>query len=258
MTWSVLSPDGTLTLEAGLDADGRLGYRVLRNGNEVVARSRLGVLRTDTSFDAGLVLVTATDEVVLRDRYTLVHGKQLEHDVAAGARTLELVNRDGARLDLDLRAYDEGVAFRYRFPDDGSGRARTVTQRADRGHAGRPGPDVGPTHPGAHDLRARLREPLRGRGADRVGVERPGVGPAGGVRVRRHLAAGERVGPGHLLRLAPRLPARRADVHLRAPARGRGRTAPAPPRPRAPCRGPCRGVSSWSRRTPAAWPHPTS
>src|SRR5947207_153602 len=104
MTWSVLSPDGTLTLEAGLDADGRLGYRVLRNGNEVVARSQLGVLRTDTSFDAGLVLVTASDDVVLRDRYTLVHGKQLEHDVAAGTRTLELVNRDGARLELDLRA----------------------------------------------------------------------------------------------------------------------------------------------------------
>ena len=94
--------------------------------------------------------------------------------------------------------------------------------RADRGHAGRPGPDVGSTHPGAHGLRARLREPLRGRGADRVGVEWPGVGPAGGVRVRRHLAAGERVGRGHLLRLAPRLPPRRADVHLRAPARGRG------------------------------------
>src|SRR4051794_33844137 len=106
MTWSVLSPDGTLTLEAGLDADGRLGYRVLRHGGEVVARSPLGVVRTDTSFDGGLVLVTATDEVMLRDRYTLVHGKQLEHDVAAGARTLELVNPDGARLDLDLRAYD--------------------------------------------------------------------------------------------------------------------------------------------------------
>jgi alpha-glucosidase len=127
MTWSVLSPDGTLALEAGLDADGRLGYRVLRDGDEVVGRSPLGVVRTDTAFDAGLVLVTAGDEVMLRDRYTLAHGKQLEHDVAAGARTLELVNPDGARLELDLRAYDEGAAFRYRFPDDGSGGPRTVT-----------------------------------------------------------------------------------------------------------------------------------
>jgi hypothetical protein len=119
MTWSVLSPDGSLTLEAGLDGEGRLGYRVLRDGDEVVARSPLGVVRADTTFDTGLVLVTAGDEVVLRDRYTLVHGKQLAHDVAAGVRTLELANPAGARLELDLRAYDEGVAFRYRFPDDG-------------------------------------------------------------------------------------------------------------------------------------------
>ena len=127
MTWSVLSPDGTLLLEAGLDGDGRLGYRVLRDGNEVVARSPLGVVRTDTTFDAGLVLVTAADEVMIRDRYTLMHGKQLAHDVAAGERTLELVNPGGASLELDLRAYDEGIAFRYRFPDDGSGAPRTVT-----------------------------------------------------------------------------------------------------------------------------------
>ena len=130
MTWTVLSPDGTLTLEVALDGDGRLGYRVLRRGVEVVTRSPLGVVRTDTTFDAGLVLVTAEDEVVVRDRYTLVHGKQLQHDVAAGTRTLEFVNPDAARLELDLRAYDEGIAFRYRFPGaaDGSGGERTVVR----------------------------------------------------------------------------------------------------------------------------------
>jgi alpha-glucosidase len=128
MTWTVLSPDGTLTLEVAPDDDGRLGYRVLRRGAEVVARSPLGVVRSDTTFDRGLVLVTAEDEVVVRDRYTLVHGKQLAHDVAAGTRTLTFVNPDAARLELELRAYDEGVAFRYRFPDDGSGGERTVTR----------------------------------------------------------------------------------------------------------------------------------
>ena len=43
MTWPVLSPDGTLLLEAGLDGDGRLRHRVLRHGDEVVAWSPLGV-----------------------------------------------------------------------------------------------------------------------------------------------------------------------------------------------------------------------
>src|SRR3954452_20149993 len=112
MTWTVLSPDGTLTPEGALDHAGRAGYRVLRDGSEVVARSPLGVVRSDTTFDAGLVLVTAGDEVVVRDRYTLVHGRQCEHDVAAGSRGLTFVNPDAVRLELELRAYDEGVALR--------------------------------------------------------------------------------------------------------------------------------------------------
>jgi hypothetical protein len=128
VTWTVLSPDGTLTLEVAQDGDGRLGYRVLRDGVEVVARSALGVVRTDTTFDAGLVLVAATDEVVVRDRYTLAHGRRLEHDVAAAERTLAFANPDAAQIELDLRAYDEGVALRYRFPLGGAGGERTVVR----------------------------------------------------------------------------------------------------------------------------------
>ncbi len=132
MPWTVLSPDGTLALEVALDGDGRAGYRVLRDGAEVVARSPLGVVRTDTAFDRGLVLVTAGDEVVVTDRYTLVHGRRLVHDVAAGSRTVTFANPDGAVMDLELRAYDEGVGLRYRFPGpsdpEGAGAERTVVR----------------------------------------------------------------------------------------------------------------------------------
>ncbi|HYJ76268.1 MAG TPA: glycoside hydrolase family 97 N-terminal domain-containing protein, partial [Kineosporiaceae bacterium] len=125
MNWSVSSPGGGVTLEVTLDGDGRLTYRVLRGDAEVVTPSRLGVVRADVSFDAGLALAEDGGTRRIRDVYTLRHGKRLAHDVAAEARTLLFRTPDGEALALDLRAYDEGVAFRYRFPDPSDG-PRTV------------------------------------------------------------------------------------------------------------------------------------
>jgi len=124
VNWSVSSPDGSVSLEVTLDGDGRPGYRVLRGGTEVVAASRLGVLRSDAAFDAGLELTVDRGMQRIQDRYTLRHGKRVQHDVEAHARTVALRTPEGLALELDLRAYDDGVAFRYRFPAaDGS---RTV------------------------------------------------------------------------------------------------------------------------------------
>ena len=132
MTWSVHAPTGGPALQVALDDAGRLTYRVLLGDTEVVAPSRLGLVRLDTGLDtgldtrvgtglevvdAGLEVVAAGAPEVLEERYTLRHGKQLEHSVRATARTLEVRHPGGVRLALDLRAYDDGVAFRYRFPD---------------------------------------------------------------------------------------------------------------------------------------------
>jgi alpha-glucosidase len=119
VTWSVPSPDGGLELEVVLDDAGRLTYRILRNDAEAVASSQLGVVRLDTTFDDRLEVVDEDAPGTVEDRYTVRHGKQLTHDVRAGARTVLVRNPDGARLAVDLRAYDDGVAFRYRFPDGG-------------------------------------------------------------------------------------------------------------------------------------------
>jgi hypothetical protein len=124
--WSLPSPDGGVTLGVTLHDGGRLTYRVLRGTAEVVAPSRLGIVRTDAAVDAGLELVGDGGTQQVEDRYTLRHGKRLAHDVTAHARTLRFRTPEGVTLALDLRAYDEGVAFRYRFPDDGAGRALTV------------------------------------------------------------------------------------------------------------------------------------
>jgi alpha-glucosidase len=117
VTWLLRSPSGRVAVDVRLDDTGRLSYRVLRGDADVVAPSRLGVARLDTTFDDGLDLVDAGAVEVIDERYTLRHGKRLEQHARANARTLLLRNPDGAPLAVDLRAYDDGAAFRYRFPD---------------------------------------------------------------------------------------------------------------------------------------------
>ena len=83
----------------------------------VLAESPLGVERSDQLFVDGLTFARATDAVVVDETYdTPVR----QADGPRGARPrahAQLHERAGKRLDVVLRAHDDGVAFRYRFPE---------------------------------------------------------------------------------------------------------------------------------------------
>jgi hypothetical protein len=139
--WTLASPGGAVAIEVRLDPDGSASYRVRHRDRTVVGPSRLGVVRTDQAFDAPLRLVRADEPVTVDDRYTMTHGKRRDVRAIGRARGLLFANSAGAQLAIDLRAYDDGVAFRYRFPDgtvDGpvtlTGELTTVTP-ADDGEA---------------------------------------------------------------------------------------------------------------------------
>lgn len=123
------SPSGTTRIvavladlggEPGYEPGARLYYRV-EHGNKqarsvVLPWSPLGVHRGDQNFTEGLRWLSVSSKPV-RDRYKMLTGKQLEQDAAAQETTVTLQGPGGGSLALDLRAYDDGVAFRYRFTD---------------------------------------------------------------------------------------------------------------------------------------------
>jgi alpha-glucosidase len=122
--WSVSSPNGDLTLTVRLAPDGSPEYQVALGSKTVVGWSALGVTRSwvDQTVDSSaqvivdlskaLTLVTA-EETRVEDEYTLLVGKRRENETEANQLSLTFRNEKDARLRLDLRAYDEGVAFRY-------------------------------------------------------------------------------------------------------------------------------------------------
>lgn len=129
-SWALLSPGRNVRARieladrggtAGLPAGRRLYYTVeVGDGaayTTVIETSPLGVARADQSFVDSLALAEAGRATRVDETYTMLTGKRLQPRSVANQRVLRFVNRKGARMELELRAYDTGFAFRYRFPE---------------------------------------------------------------------------------------------------------------------------------------------
>ena len=121
--WTLPSPSSRVAIDLSLSPEGKLSYRVALGEKaarmEVVASSSLGLRREDQSFAEGLTFVSASEARTVDDRYTLLHGKRREIASRAREQALLFRGKGGGQIELQLRAYDGGVGFRYRFPGDG-------------------------------------------------------------------------------------------------------------------------------------------
>lgn len=113
------SPDGKLRVTVTVDGDGRPHYAVARNGKPLIEPSRLGFLLTDAPklerrFAIESQATSSADSTweqpwgewkTIRDRHTEFRVRLKES--TALARVMDVV----------FRIFDEGVGFRYEFPD---------------------------------------------------------------------------------------------------------------------------------------------
>ena len=116
----VKSPDGKLKMTLKLNGNSELFYRVEEFENEgwniVIEDSPLGIIRTDTEFKSGLEIERATPNNRINDKYTMLIGGKKEFESVANQRTFGIKNPEGKQLDIILRVYNDGVAFKYVFP----------------------------------------------------------------------------------------------------------------------------------------------
>ncbi len=137
--WKVTSPDDKVTLAVRLADPGqvadyptgkvRLYYEVLCGNAVVLPLSPLGITRDDQDFVDGLRFVSASSVRTIDETYTMLHGKRKVCRNHAREQTLTFQNPNGARLELILRTYDDGAAYRYRFPES-SDRTHTMMREA--------------------------------------------------------------------------------------------------------------------------------
>lgn len=133
--WEVTSPNGQVRLVAQLASLSaadypkdklRLYYRVEHGvagaRTVVIPDSPLGLVLQEEDFLDGLRFESAGVPEHIAENYLMPHGKRRQCHNAAGGLTLRFRNRSGAALELDLRAYNDGAAFRYRLPGPSSTR----------------------------------------------------------------------------------------------------------------------------------------
>jgi hypothetical protein len=128
--WEVTSPDGHVAIAVKLTVPGaRLEYEAKYDGAAVLPLSPLGITRKDQAFVDGLKFVEAGAVKTIDETYTMMTGKRRVCRNHAKEQTLVFQNANSAKVELIVRAYDNGVAFRYRFPES-SGEKRIVTGEA--------------------------------------------------------------------------------------------------------------------------------
>ena len=84
---------------------------------EVIPRIGLGLSRNDQDFSKELKFVKAGKPLVVTDQYTALHGKRSVNKNSATEVTVSFENPGKSKLNLILRAYNDGVVFRYEFPE---------------------------------------------------------------------------------------------------------------------------------------------
>lgn len=138
-SWTITSPGNVIraTVQlldkgnaAGYTAGVKLYFRVEAGGPAAYATvlddSPLGITRADASFVTGLTFDSAGPVTAVDDTYTMLTGKKSTIHATANERVLTFRANEQNSVQLVLRAYDGGFAFRYKFPETDA-TAKTVT-----------------------------------------------------------------------------------------------------------------------------------
>src|SRR3954447_3870707 len=114
---TLTSPDGNLKFEISVPS-GQLSYSVSFHGKSVIEQSALRVQLQDQRPIGSAVTIASETPTQGVDEYKLIAGKRSEvHDrYNALSITAEEAGPRGRHLQIDARAYNDGIAFRYVIP----------------------------------------------------------------------------------------------------------------------------------------------
>ena len=110
------SPDGVLSVNFWLTSAGEPVYSISHSGSLILKQSKLGIVRSDEDFSTKLTLDSFSNDSVVSDNYTLLHGKRLNCNYKGNKRIFYLKNVNSKIMEIIFQVSNDGVAFRYHFP----------------------------------------------------------------------------------------------------------------------------------------------
>ena len=94
-------------------------YSESANQHGFIFSSRLGLLRSDQDFSKNLRFIRTSRPRPIVEQYTALHGKRSQRSNAANEVVVSFETPTRARMNVIVRAYNDGVVFRYEFPESG-------------------------------------------------------------------------------------------------------------------------------------------
>jgi alpha-glucosidase len=115
----IASPDGNLSVAVTTDNDGRPSYAVLRDGRPVIYPSRLGFLFLDAPKFERNFIIAAHQTRSFDETWEQPWGERRSVRNHYNELRVTLVEKNALKRSIDVvfRMYDDGLGFRYEFPD---------------------------------------------------------------------------------------------------------------------------------------------
>jgi alpha-glucosidase len=112
----ITSPDKKIAVQVLLDKDQQLVYNIQYAGKTVLQNSALGIVREDADFSTGMQWLSSSDMLYVKDKYNMQTAKKSTISYAANKRTIAVQNKNGDAMQIIFQVSNDGVAFRYVFP----------------------------------------------------------------------------------------------------------------------------------------------
>jgi len=80
---------------------------------EAIPRIDLGLSRSDEDFAKELKFLKASKPLLIKEQYTAIHGKKSACTDSANEVVVSFENPSKSKLYIIIRAYNDGIAFRY-------------------------------------------------------------------------------------------------------------------------------------------------
>ncbi len=114
---SLTSPEGVLEVSFRLAQGGTPEYKVMRRGAPLLSWSAMGLRLTDCDLSTGFSLLSC-DTASFDETWQTVWGEERFIRNRYTQLTAHLRHDSGIEMDIVFRAFDDGVAFRYVFPNN--------------------------------------------------------------------------------------------------------------------------------------------
>jgi alpha-glucosidase len=130
--YAVSSPDGYIVVSIISDAK-QANYKIDYKGQEILKESRLGLTRQDEDFANDLHILSVSGREKVKDQYELFTGKRRYNHYLGNKLVVHTANGNGKKLDIIFQLSNDGVAFRYFFPEK-TNDVKTIVEEATSFH----------------------------------------------------------------------------------------------------------------------------